>query len=231
MSSALSSKITAIIVYYVLLVPGFILAPPVISGQRRFGILQIRGELILQENQSWERRNRKDKLLIQIFEDSSFLDGSTTPQAILPGVRPIKVEIIWVLGALYGCWKHPKFISARHRSPDTGHQSTSPCTSQPSTGLPGTDQPGTGQPVTSQLITSQLGTRLPGADQPDARRIIDGQLGTRHRASRHWADYHQSARHRTTQHWSTDTRHWSLFTSHQSSRHQSSSGDYQAPGI
>ena len=61
------------VVYHAHLVPGCRLVPPVVSGQRRSRFWQIRGVLILQENQPWERRNRlrKDVVDSDVSEDNS----------------------------------------------------------------------------------------------------------------------------------------------------------------
>ena len=87
--------------------------------------------------------------------------GAPPHRALLRGVRPIRVATIWVLEALYGCWKHPKYKSTRH-------QSTSPDTGQPGTGVPGTGQPGTGQIY-----------------HRSARHWATRHWSTRHQASRH----------------------------------------------
>ena len=67
-------------------VPACRLVPPVVFGQRRSWFLQISNALILQEDQSSERRNRtrRDWLSTQMHLKTT-LDGSTTPQGYTAG--------------------------------------------------------------------------------------------------------------------------------------------------
>ena len=125
-------------------------------------------------------------------------------RALLPGVRPIGVATIWMLEALKVC------------SPGTGHQAPVNFTRHQSS------SPGTSQPVTRQLITGQPGTGLPDTSQPDTRQIITHQPGTRLLGTGQ-PDTGQPVT-------SSDTRLQSLVTSRWSSRHRSSSSDYQALG-
>ena len=154
---------------------------------------------------------KKEKVVhSEASDDSSFLDGSTTPQGFTAGGKT------HLCGNYMGAGG-TQSMSTRHQTPVsfTRHQSTRHRASR--------------HLSTSHQATYHSAIRHQATRHRSTRHQVIYHRAARHQATRYWSTRHQETICR-----SSDTRHQSLVTRYGSSRHGSSSGlsgtGHQSPG-